>query len=162
MAQMWPKRTTRIGNLNCLYQTRRKTHFQCRNPLEMAIEKGKKKVFQNHLHPSFNLLQAIQTIITSSQWKEAMRSSQAIPGRLGSQVTQDPKSKVSTPLSTKRKNKSPGPWHAHEDADKEISRLGGDRPWSLLQREEEPRRGNFCRHDLWVHRGLLQLQVIAR
>ena len=94
MAQMLPKRITRIGNL-CLYQKRRRTHPQCRNPLEMAIEKGKKKVFQYHnFDPSLNLLQAIQTIITSSQWKEAMRSSQAIPGRLGSQVAKDPKSQL--------------------------------------------------------------------
>ena len=50
-----------------------KKDYKDRNPLEVAIEKGK----QN----------AIRTIITSSQWKEAMRSCHAVVGRY-SQVRQ--------------------------------------------------------------------------
>ena len=46
-----------------------KKDYKDRNPLEVAIEKGNQK--------------AIKTIITSSQWKEAMRSCHAVNGRYG-------------------------------------------------------------------------------
>ena len=45
-----------------------KKDYKDRNPLELAIEKGNQK--------------AAKTIITSSQWKEAMRSCHTVVGRV--------------------------------------------------------------------------------
>ena len=54
--------------------------------LDNNKDKNKDKDKDMDIEKTLKLLQAIQTIITSSQWKEAMRSSKAIPGRLGTQV----------------------------------------------------------------------------
>ena len=55
----------------------------------------------------------------SSQWKEAMRSSKAIPGRLGTQVP--PYYDILVVSATP----PPGVGDPDEDADKEVSRPGG-------------------------------------
>ena len=78
----------------------------------------------------------------SSQWKEAMRSSKAIPGRLGTQVS--PYYDILVVSATS----SPGFGDPDEDADKEVSRPGGGCSGPVLQGEEESWRGSLCGHDL--------------
>ena len=73
----------------------------------------------------------------SSQWKEAMRSSKAVPGRLGTQVL--PYYDILVLFSTP----PPGVGDPDEDADKEVSRPGRGGSGPVLQGEEESWRGSL-------------------
>ena len=73
----------------------------------------------------------------SSQWKEAMRSSKAIPGRLGTQVPPYHDTPVVSATSPS------GVGDPNEDADKEISGPGRAGSGPVLQREEESWRGSL-------------------
>ena len=113
--------------------------FSIQEPLRDGNRKGKAQ--GKHLIETFtlttNFLQAVQTIIMSSQWKEAMRSSKAIPGRLGTQVS--PYYDILVVSATS----SPGFGDPDEDADKEVSRPGGGCSGPVLQGEEESWRGSL-------------------
>ena len=86
MALMWRWRTTRRGVMIWIKWSG--LTFSIQEPLRDGNRKGKAQ--GKHSVETFiltsNFMQAVQTIIMSSQWKEVMRSSKAIPGRLGTQV----------------------------------------------------------------------------